>query len=112
MPITEAHSFEFGDIGPALEEDPAFGDTWTTQLAGLLSWSWTAEANWDTAQSTVFDAATQNLGPVRFYGYPDQAVAARFYSGLVWVAFSGGGAVDAKGNISISATGDGPLVAA
>lgn len=112
VPITEAHSFSFGDIGADLEEDPAFGDSWKTHLAGLMSWSVDFEANWDTAQTTVFDAATQLLGPVRWYGYPDQASASRFYSGLVWVKFSGGGDVASKGNISASLTGDGALAAA
>jgi hypothetical protein len=112
VPIVEAHSFEFGDIGAELDEDPAFGDSWKTQLPGILSWSASMEVNWDTAQTTIFDAATQLLGPVRFYGYPNQTVAARFYSGLVWVKFSGGGNVAARGNISVSLTGDGALVAA
>lgn len=112
VPITEAHSFSFTDIGADLEEDPAFGDTWKTHLAGLLSWGVDFESSHDTAQTTIFDAATQILGPVRWYGYPDQASASRFYSGLAWVKYSGGGDVASKGNYSVSLTGDGALATA
>lgn len=112
VPITEARSFDLTVDGAELEEDNAFGDTWKTQLAGLLGWSAAFEANWDTAQATVFDAATQILGPVRFYGYPDAASASRFYSGLVWVKFSTSGGVGAVGRVNVDLTGDGALAAA
>lgn len=112
VPITEAKSFDLTVDGAELEEDNAFGDTWKTQLAGMLSWSVSVDANWDTAQTTVFDAATQILGPVRFYGYPDQSVAARFYSGLVWVKFNSTGSTTSPGKVSVDLTGDGALAAA
>lgn len=112
VPITEARTFDLTVDGPDLEEDNAFGDTWKTALPGLVGWSVAVEANFDTAQATIFDAATQILGPVRWYGYPEQGTAARFYSGLVWVKFSLSGGIAAVGRVSVDLTGDGALVAA
>ena len=110
--ITEARSFDLTVDGPDLEEDSAFGDTWKTHLAGLIGWSVSFETNWDTAQTTVFDAATQIQGPVKWYGYPAQTVAARFYSGLAWVKFSSSGGIAAVGRVSVDLKGDGALTAA
>lgn len=112
VPVAEARSFDLTVDGPALEEDNAFGDTWVTHLGGLISWSVTVEANWDTADNTIWSASTQNAGPVRWYGYPDQASAARFYSGMVWVKFSSTGNVAARGVVTADLTGDGALAAA
>lgn len=112
VPITEARSFDLNVDGADLEEDSALGDTWKTHLAGLQGWGVSFEANFDTAQTTIFDAATQILGPVRFYGYPDQATAARFYSGLAWVKFSSQGGITAVGRLNVDLTGDGALAAA
>jgi hypothetical protein len=111
VPITEARSFDLNVDGAELEEDNAFGDTWKTQLAGLLGWSVSFEANFDTAQTTIFDASTQILGPVRWYGYPAQGTAARFYSGLSWVKFSLSGSTGGVGRVQVDLTGDGALTA-
>lgn len=111
VPITESRSFDLSVDGPDLDEDNAFGDTWKTALPGLVGWSASVEANWDTAQTTVFDASTQILGPVRWYGYPDRASASRYYSGLVWVKFSSSGSTSSVGRVNIDLTGDGALTA-
>lgn len=110
--ITEARSFDLSFDGAALEEDNALGDTYTTQLAGLLSWSASFESNFDTAQTVIQDAASQILGPVRFYGYPDVSVTGRYYTGLCWVKYSLSGGVSAVGRVSVDLTGDGALTVA
>ena len=110
--ITEARTFDLTVDGAELEEDNAFGDTWKTQLAGLLSWSVSFEANWDTAQKTIWQAATQIVGPVRFYGYLDAATMTRFYSGFGWVKFSASGSVNGVGRVQVDLTGDGALAIA
>lgn len=109
--ITEARSFDLSVDGPALEEDNAFGDTWTTQLPGLISWSASFESNYDDAQTTIFAAATQILGPVRWYGYPDRGTMTRYYSGLCWVKFSISGSTSGVGRVQVDLTGDGALTA-
>lgn len=108
VPISEGMSVSLSIEGNR-EEDPAFGDTWRTQQPGILQWSGSVEANYDTAQTVLFDAATQVLGPVRMYWYPDNGTTARYYSGLVWVNLEVTGDVKSVGKVTASIEGDGAL---
>ena len=107
--ITEARSFDLNFDGAELEDDSTLGDEWKTHIPGTKSWSVSVESNYNTAQTTVFDAATQLLGPVRFYAYPDFASSSRFYTGLVWVKFRISGGITQVGRVDIDMTGDGAL---
>lgn len=111
--ITEARSFELS-IDRALEEDMSFGDDWQTQLSGVLSWTGSFEVNYDTAQATVFAAASAagQAGRVPWYGYPTSASATRYYYGFVYVKLNGlGGGMTAVGRGTVDLTGDGQLSA-
>lgn len=106
--VTEARGFSL-TIDGKRDDDGAMGDTWETALSGRLSWSASFEQNFDTAQITAFAAASQTDGPVSFYGYPDAATTARFYSGSAWVSWGVGGDLDTTGKGTVTLKGDGAL---
>lgn len=84
--LTEAGEWTL-DVDFDEEEDTAFGDTWETQLKGILRASGTLAGNLDTAQANVFAAATATIS-VTLYLYPDRATTARYYYGNIWPKLS------------------------
>ncbi len=109
VPIVEANSFSLS-IDREEVDDVAFGDTWKEVMSGPISWSGSFGAGYDNTLTTPFAAATQVLGPVRFYGYPALAAAAtQYYYGLAWIKLGIEGDVSSKGTLDISLTGSGAL---
>lgn len=104
--LTEAGDVSI-DIDYDLEADTAFGDTWETQLKGILRWSGSIAGNFDTAQALLFDALGQST-PRKMYVYPARGTAARYYYGTVWPKL-GVTLPFGVGKFSTSFTGDGQL---
>jgi hypothetical protein len=105
--VTEATEWQL-QTQRDLAEDNAFGDSWKTNLAGLQGWSASANANLDTAQSTLFSASTAS-GAVRMYLYPDIATPTSYYYGTGWVNMNVTTPLGGKTAASISVTGDGQI---
>ena len=84
--LSEASEVMF-DLDYDTEPDVAFGDSWETKLKGIHRWSGSIGGNFDTAQSLLFDAATQTSSR-KLYVYPDRATATRYYYGNVWPRLS------------------------
>ena len=87
VPITEANEWTF-DFGADFSPDNAFGDTWESNLKGLNKFSGTIAGNFDTAQSTMFDAISAT-SERKLYLYPDRATTGRYYYATVWPTLSG-----------------------
>lgn len=85
--ISEANEWTF-DFGADFSIDNAFGDTWESNLKGLNKFSATVAGNFDTAQSTMFDAINSTTA-VNMYLYPDAATPLRYYYAQVWPTMSG-----------------------
>lgn len=107
--IGECKKWSF-NIDKELAPDDAMGDTWKTQLMGLLSWSGSIEGNFDSAQITPFEAATAT-STKNIYLYPDSTSLTKYYYGMCWPKLS----VDVdKGSVesfTCSFEGDGQLAA-
>lgn len=87
-----------------LSPDDAMGDTWATQLSGLLKWSMSADYNADTAETSPFDAATATATK-KVYLYPVASTVTSYYYGTIWPKMSID--VDKSGTASGTLTGDG-----
>lgn len=98
------------NIDRAMDEDNALGDTWRTQLAGLLSWSGSIEANVDTADANPFTAATATSAWFMEI-YPVASVTARFYSGQIWPKLSVEGGIAGVSRATLDFDGEGTLSA-
>ena len=108
MVIAEAAEFSI-DLDEDLEPDPAFGDSWETQLKGLMRFSGAISGNYDTAQAgnavwQAFVATTSR----KMYLYPDRAVTTQYYYGNVYPKL-GVGVPMGRETFNISYTGDGQL---
>ena len=104
--LTEAGDVSI-DIDYDLEADAAFGDTWKTNLKGLIGWSGSIAGNFDTAQSLLFDAISQTSAR-KMYAYPDRSTTGRYYYGTVWPKL-GTSLPIGVGKFTSSFTGDGQL---
>lgn len=98
------------DIDRELADDAAMGDTWRTQLAGVLSWSGSIAGNLDTAETSPFDAATA-LAVKAWYLYPSSAAATLYYYGNIWPTLSISGGLGGAVSFDLSFEGDGQLAA-
>lgn len=107
--LAEARSWSI-NVDRELSEDNALGDTWVTQLMGFLSWSGACELNFDTAETSPFDAATATAVK-KLYLYPDAATTARYYYGNVWPTLSVDDSLTDAMRGSLDFTGDGQLAA-
>lgn len=105
--LGEARSWSL-KIDRDFSEDNALGDTWKTQLLGLMSWSGAVEGNFDGAETSPFDAVMAT-STRKIYLYPDSTTPTRYYYGAVWPKLS----VDVKMSdtirFSLDFTGDGAL---
>jgi len=106
--ITEAAEFSI-DGDSDLEPDPAFGDTWETKLKGLMRFSGSITANYDTAQGgnalwQAFVASTSR----KMYLYPDRSVTTQYYYGNVYPKL-GVGVPIGRATATVSFEGDGQL---
>lgn len=107
--LGEARSWAF-NIDRELNEDNALGDSWRTQLLGIMSWSGSIEGNLDTAETSPFDAATAT-STKKLYLYPDATVTARYYYGTVWPRLSVDSPLADVARFTLDFEGDGQLAA-
>lgn len=96
------------DIDRELDEDNALGDTWRTQLSGMLSWTGSVEGNCDNAETSPFDAATATSTRALYLYYLAGTVA-RYYYGSVWPKLSVTSGVSGTARYSLDFDGDGQL---
>ncbi len=95
----------------SFEEVSALGSTWAVHvLTGSRKWSGTGRGNFDVTSNNLWTAASAQA-PLRFYLYPQSAVATLYYYGTGWVKL---GTVITGGNTSAPKTawsiqGDGEL---
>lgn len=82
VPIAEAARWALTIDGDKVD-DSAFGDLWETRLKSPLKWSGSAEGNFDTASSDLFDIAAGTT-LCRAYLYPDRADTTKYYYGWCW----------------------------
>lgn len=107
--LAEARSWSL-NIDKELSEDNALGDSWVTQLAGFLSWSGSCELNFDTVETSPFDAATATAVK-KLYLYPDSTATTRYYYGNVWPTLSVDDTMTEVMRGSLEFTGDGQIAA-
>lgn len=105
--LTEAAEWTI-DVDFDLSDDTAFGDSWKTNLKGMMGWSGSMAGNFDTAQANVFTAATAT-STVNLYLYPDRSTTGRYYYGTIWPKLSVTVNKDGTAKFSGSFTGDGQL---
>lgn len=109
LKLGEARSWTL-KIDRTFSEDNALGDSWKTQLLGLMSWSGSIEGNLDSAETSPFDASMAT-STKKIYLYPDSTSTSRYYYGTVWPKLS----VDVKMTDTVRFTldydGDGTLAA-
>lgn len=79
-----------------------------TQQTGLLSWSVSIEGNFDTAETSPFDAATATSAKA-VYLYPQASQASSYYYGSIWPKLSVNAGVGGIARFTLSGPGDGPL---
>ena len=96
------------DIDKDLAENNALGDSWVTQLAGLLKWKGKCDGNFDTAETSPFDAAAQT-GTKKLYIYPDSTSTTTYYYGTVHPKLSVTGGFNEVTRFSLTFDGDGQL---
>lgn len=96
------------DIDKELAEDTAMGDTWRSQLAGIVSWSGSIDGNLDTAETSPFDAAIASSVKA-WYLYPNAAAPTLYYYGSIWPTLSVSGGLGGIVSFSLSFEGDGAL---
>lgn len=84
--VSEANEWSI-DFSFDTEPDSAFGDIWETSLRGLIRATGTVNGNFDTAQSTMFDAVLATT-PRKLYVYPDRDSPTRYYYSTVWPRMS------------------------
>ncbi len=91
-------------VDRALSEDDAMGDTWATNLSGLLKWSMSVDYNADLAETSPFDAATATSSKA-VYLYPVAGTVTAYYYGSIWPKMTVD--VDKGSTASGSLTGEG-----
>jgi len=96
------------DLDKEFDEDSAFGDTWRTQLLGLISWSGSVEANFDTAATALFAAATATALS-SLYLYPQGTGTAAYYFGQIWPKLSVEVGITGTARATVDFDGDGAL---
>lgn len=106
--ITEAAEFTI-DTDRDLDPDPALGDEWETKLKGLKRFSGSFNGNFDDADTSPFDAATDDDDPVRFYLYPAAGTATRYYYGSIFPVVSISGGVGGRVTFAVTFEGNGEL---
>ena len=97
------HDFDLADTSE-------LGDTWKTNVKGLMSFAGSFEGNFNTASNQLWSAAT-GASASKFYIYPDRSSATRYYYGTAWVKLGSilnGGTGD-KAKSSVALTGEGAL---
>ena len=109
VPISEAMEVSL-NVDFDEDPDPAFGDSWETRLKGLLRFSGSFGANYDTAQggNAVWEAAVATTSR-KMYLYPTSATATNYYYGNIFPKLGITGSVSSKGSTSNSFSGDGQL---
>ena len=107
LKLGEARSWSL-KIDRDFSEDNALGDTWKTQLLGLMSWSGAVEGNFDAAEASPFDAVMAT-SVRKIYLYPDSTAPTRYYYGSVWPKLSGDVKMSDTVRFSLDFTGDGTL---
>ena len=91
-----------------LSEDGALEDTWVTQLSGLLKWSGSITGNFDTAETSPFDAAIATATK-KFYLYPVAGTTANYYYGNGWPKLSVDAGMGGTATFTLDFDGDGQL---
>lgn len=86
----------------------ALGDTWISNLNGLLGFKGKIELLLDNADTTAFDAATATATK-KFYFYPDNTNTATYYYGTIWPELSVNDTLKDVENGTLSFEGDGQL---
>ena len=97
------HDFDLADTSE-------LGDTWKTNVKGLMSFSAAIEGNFNTASNQLWSAATGS-NTSKFYLYPNRSNTTQYYYGTCWVKLGtvvSGGTTD-KIKSSLALTGDGAL---
>ena len=97
------HDFDLADTSE-------LGDTWKTNVKGLMSFSGSIEGNFNTASNQLWSAATGSSAS-KFYLYPNRSNTTQYYYGTAWIKLGtvvAGGTTD-KIKSSISLTGEGAL---
>lgn len=107
VPITEATKWAL-TIDADKVDDSAFGDLWETRLKSPLTWSGTAEGNFDTASSDLFDIAA-STGLCKAYLYPGRADATRYYYGTCWPNLTIDAVRTDVGRVAVAWEGSGAL---
>ena len=91
-----------------LADDTAFGDTWKTNLAGMLGWSGSFAGRLDTASKQAFTVAIATT-VAALYLYPTASTPTAYYYGNCWPTLTIDVTKDDTANISGDFTGDGVL---
>lgn len=107
--VGEARSWSI-NIDKPLAEDTALGDTWRTQLVGILGWSGSVAGNLDTVETSPFDAATATATK-KLYLYPAAGTTTAYYYGTVWPTLSVDDPIGDIIRFTLNFTGDGQLAA-
>jgi hypothetical protein len=84
------------------------GDDWVQTLRGQGSWSGQVDGPVDTANTTVWDAAT-NASVRNMYLYPDKTNISTYYYGQAWFDVGIAGGVTKPVTFTAKLTGLGPL---
>lgn len=118
VPLGQARSWRFVIDQDLIENTQGFGAYWKTFLLAGTGWTAQIEGNFDTEQTTPFDAAAQpNVagpsvypGPVAMYFYPDRSTMSRFYAGAGWPKLTVSARMTEVVRFTLDLTGDGPFV--
>jgi hypothetical protein len=115
-PLGEARSWTIHIDQDLVEKTEGFGQVWKTYLLASTGWKAQIDGNFDTANTTPFDAANQpaqaTYGAVRVYIYPARSSPSRFYSGTAWPKLTVQANHTSTIRFSLDLTGDGALSAA
>jgi hypothetical protein len=105
--LGEARSWKIA-IDSETDEDNALGDTWKTSLKGLMGWNMSVEGNFDTAETSPFDAATASTVKT-VYLYPVAASTARYYYGSCWPKLNVEAGLGGTARFTLDADGSGAI---
>ncbi len=107
--LGETREWEIG-IDTAVVDDRAMGDDWMSQQFDGLKFTFSANGNMDTTETSPFDAAVAKAVK-KFYLYPDASQATRYYYGTIWPKLRVAGGLGKMCNFSLTGDGDGQLAA-
>lgn len=96
------------DVTREKANDNVLGDTWMTNLTGLLGWKGKIDGLLDNADTTAFDAAVATAVK-KVYIYPDLTNTATYYYGTIWPELSLNATMKDVINYTLNFEGDGQL---